>query len=289
MGSTAILMNGKIKQEIANTLIASVEGDLPSFDEIERFAAGGDLPKSCTENPEACAAKILLTLTRKNYPQQKAENLWHAIVEHEKWITNKLGRKSGVSVAALDYLLNVAGDWEEAVVTEVEQMETLADAATIDGLTGLYTREVFDQWLTKSVAESRRYGDALSLLMADIDDFKSINDKHGHQTGDDVLKSIGLDFLRQLRSADFAARYGGEELVAVLPHTQCEAAAKVAEKIRKAVHERYEGQLDVSISIGVACWQDGMLESKDLIQAADKALYKAKTSGKNRVIINSSV
>jgi diguanylate cyclase (GGDEF)-like protein len=184
--------------------------------------------------------------------------------------------------------MNVIGEWDQAAVTEIEQMEDLADAATMDGLTGLYMREVFESWLEKSVAESERYGDPLSLMMADIDDFKEINDVHGHQTGDKVLKQIGSDFLSNLRSADFAARYGGEELVAVLPHTRLNSAYTVAEKIRRTVFERFKSDLGATISIGVACWQDGMKKPADLVQAADKALYAAKEAGKNRVVVDRS-
>jgi diguanylate cyclase (GGDEF)-like protein len=274
-----------VSKQMSEDLLEYVEEDLPTFEEIERFAAGGKRPKSCTDSSGECAARILLAVTRKAYPPKKAEKLWQAIVAHEKWVTGKLGRKSGVSVAALDYLMNVAGDWDQAVVAEPEQIEILADAATLDGLTGLYSREVFDQWLVKSVAESQRYGEPLSLLMADIDDFKAVNDMHGHQTGDAVLKHIGSDFLSKLRSADFAARYGGEELVAVLPHTDGHSAFTVAEKIRRSVSHRFNDDLEVSISIGVACWCGDMKGSADLLHAADKALYAAKEAGKNCVVL----
>ena len=275
-----------VSKQISEDLLEFVEEDLPTFEEIERFAAGGARPKSCTNSLGECAARILLAVTRKIYPPKQAEELWQAIVAHENWVTGKLGRKSGVSVAALDYLMNVAGDWDQAVVAEPEQIEILADAATLDGLTGLYSREVFDQWLVKSVAESQRYGEPLSLLMADIDDFKAVNDMHGHQAGDAVLKQVGSDFLSNLRSADFAARYGGEELVAVLPHTDGHSAFTVAEKIRGSVSDRFNDDLEVTISIGVAFWRGDMKGPADLLHAADKALYAAKGSGKNRVVID---
>jgi diguanylate cyclase (GGDEF)-like protein len=274
-----------VSKQISEDLLEFVEEDLPTLEEIERFAAGGERPGSCTDPPGECAVRILLAVTRKAYPPKQAEKLWHAIVAHEKWVSGKLGRKSGVSVAALDYLMNVAGDWDQAVVAEPERIETLADAATLDGLTGLYSREVFDQWLVKSVAESERYGDPLSLLMADIDNFKAVNDMHGHQTGDVVLKHIGADILSNLRSADFAARYGGEELVGVLPHTDGNSAITVAEKIRSSVSQRFSNDLDVTISIGVACWRGDMKSPADLLHAADKALYTAKKTGKNRVVV----
>jgi len=143
---------------------------------------------------------------------------------------------------------------------------------------------VFEQWLAKSVAESRRYGDVLALLMADIDDFKAINDTYGHQTGDEVLGKIGADILDSLRSADLAARYGGEELAVILPHTDLDPAYTVAVKICRSITERFKEDLQVTISIGLACWQEDMNNAEDLVQAADKALYTAKNRGKNRVV-----
>lgn len=272
------------KPPITHALLASVEEDLPTFTEIERFAGGGPRPSSCPEAEDDCAAKMLLALTRKVYSANKAAELWRAIIDHADWMTDKLGRKPGISVAALDYLMNVSGEWDHAVVAEIEQIDTLADAAALDGLTGLYTRDFFDQWLAKAVAESSRYGEALALLMADIDDFKTINDTHGHPTGDAVLTAIGGIFLNNLRTADMAARYGGEELAALLPHTTCRSAATVAEKIRRAVDTRFEDDLGVTISIGIACWRTGMNSPDDLVQEADSALYTAKAAGKNRVV-----
>jgi diguanylate cyclase (GGDEF)-like protein len=279
-------MDKKTKQQIPEDLIDSVGEDLPTLEEIERFALDGVPPKSCLESTRDCAVKILLALTRKTFHPQKAEKLWQAIVSHEKWLAKRLERKPGISVATLDYLMNVIGEWGQAAITEIEQMKDLADAATLDGLTGLYMREVFESWLEKSVAENERYGNPLSLMMADIDDFKEINDTYGHQVGDKVLKKIGSDFLSNLRSADFAARYGGEELVAALPHTRLNSAYTVAEKIRRTVSDRFKSDFSVTISIGVACWQDGMKEPTDLVQAADKALYAAKEAGKNRVDVD---
>jgi len=277
-------MENKSEQQIPQDLLDSVGENLPTFEEIERFAKDGTPPKSCAGSPGICAARILLALTRKAYHPQKAEKLWQAIVKHEKWLRNRIGRRPGISVAALDYLMNVADEWDRAVVAEIEQIEDLTEAATLDGLTGLYTREVFDQWLAKSVAECQRYGDPLALLMADIDDFKEINDTYGHQTGDEVLGKIGVDILDNLRSADLAARYGGEELAIILPHTDVNSAYTVADKICRSVRARFKANPHVTISIGLACWQEEMKGAEDLVHAADKALYRAKNKGKNRVV-----
>ena len=276
------------KQHIQERLLDTVGEDLPSFTEIEQYARAGVVPECCAGlRRDCCTAKILSALTCKACAPHESEKRWRAIMAHEKWLEKQLGRNPGVSVAALDYLMNVSGEWEEAVVAEADLIENLTDAATLDGLTGLHVREMFDSWLEKAVAESKRYGDHLSLLMADIDDFKMINDTHGHQVGDDVLKKIGSDLMETLRSSDFAARYGGEELAAVLPHTRIYSAHTVAEKVRKTVSERFDGNLGVTISIGGACWRDDMGGPEDLVAAADNALYAAKKAGKNCVFFNS--
>jgi len=196
-------------QPIPEEMIDAVGEELPTFDEIERFASDGIPPRCCRHHPTDCTSKILFALTRKKYTTSEANRLWRAINDHNAWLAERLGRSTGVSVAALDYLMNVSEEWDQAVVTESDQIENLTDAATLDGLTGLFVRDVFNPLLEKAVAESRRYGQPLSLLMADIDDFKAVNDNHGHQTGDAVLAAIGSDFSASLRSADIAARYGG--------------------------------------------------------------------------------
>jgi diguanylate cyclase (GGDEF)-like protein len=280
-------MDDKINTHlIPEEMIQSAIEDLPTFEEIERFASHGTPPKCCQSDPDDCTVKILFALTRKNYSKDSAKRLWRAIIDHEKWLARRLSRRPGISVAALDYLMNVSEDWDQAVVAESEQIDDLTNAATMDGLTGLFVREVFDSLLEKAVAESRRYALPLSLLMADIDDFKRINDNHGHQAGDMVLSAIGSLFSTNLRSADIAARYGGEELTAVLPNTRIHPARTVAEKIRHAVQEKFAGRFDVTISIGVASWKAEMDGPTDLIEAADNALYIAKKQGKNRVVVD---
>lgn len=202
-------MNKSDKLQLPNVLIRALDEDLPSLKEIEAYAESGVIPECCQGAPEGCAQKMLLSLTHTEIPQGKATNIWRKIVKHEKWLSSKIGRKVGISVAALDYLVNISGCWDEAVITESQQLEILSDTATTDSLTGLHVREIFDQWLKNAAAECQRYKYPLSLLMADIDDFKLINDNYGHQTGDDVLKGIGEELRNNLRTADFASRYGG--------------------------------------------------------------------------------
>ncbi|MBN1897737.1 MAG: diguanylate cyclase [Spirochaetes bacterium] len=160
--------------------------------------------------------------------------------------------------------------------------------AVTDGLTGLYNRIFFDNYLMQSVNESSRYNKDLSLMLIDIDYFKTFNDKYGHQTGDKVIRYVSDVIKNTVRKSDIAARYGGDEFVIILSETSREGASIAAEKIRKGVKDisYSDGQriknIKVTLSIGVAEMEKGM-DRLALIQAADKALYKAKEKGRDRV------
>jgi len=159
-------------------------------------------------------------------------------------------------------------------------------SAVTDGLTGLYIRRYFQLTLEQEFQRARRYDRKFSLLMIDIDHFKSINDTYGHQTGDAVLKEVAKILKYQTREVDIVARYGGEEMSIILPETDLEGALLTAEKIRSTV-ERYQfpDGLKVTISIGAAtCDKDFPQDKETLIKLADEALYKAKEGGRNRVV-----
>src|SRR5579885_1217079 len=177
---------------------------------------------------------------------------------------------------------------------EIEQLQHSLEAvrteSLTDPLTTLANRKFFDTALPKAIAEARGKGEPLSLLMADIDHFKSFNDRYGHLIGDQVLRLVALSMKQSVKSRGVAARYGGEEFVIALPNTTLAAAVLVAEQVRRAVMtkallRRSSGErLDqLPISIGVA-----VLRTADnaplLIERADKCLYAAKRSGRNRVI-----
>jgi diguanylate cyclase (GGDEF)-like protein len=166
----------------------------------------------------------------------------------------------------------------------------LYNRAIKDGLTDLYNRTFFDKFLMKSINEAERYEKQLSLLMLDIDYFKRVNDKYGHQAGDMVLKSLAQILKKVFRESDVIARYGGEEFVIVLPLTAIDGALAAADKIMSLVRDNtvpYNNgdqaeELKITISIGVAEWVRGD-DRLRMIEKVDNALYKAKEAGRDRI------
>ncbi|MGI6394107.1 MAG: diguanylate cyclase [bacterium] len=170
---------------------------------------------------------------------------------------------------------------------EAEYYDQLYQFSIRDGLTGLYNRKSFDDKLENEFSRSKRYGHSLSLVIIDIDYFKSVNDTYGHLAGDAVLTNMSKLFGRFFRSVDFISRYGGEEFAVILPETPLNGAVLTTERIRLAVaqNETYVNQhkIKVTISAGVAEYTPEMSSPEELVALADKKLYEAKNSGRNRV------
>ena len=162
----------------------------------------------------------------------------------------------------------------------------LREASVRDALTGLYNRREYARRLDLEMERSRRHQYPVSLLMLDLDHFKSINDRYGHDAGDEVLREAARHVCLQLRPADFVARYGGEEFIAILPDTAAAAALVVAERIRAAIEGLVvdsHSDLHITVSIGVAGMPDDGRGALELLKAVDHALYQAKAAGRNRV------
>ena len=165
----------------------------------------------------------------------------------------------------------------------------LQELALRDGLTGLLNRRYWESCLEREFARHQRYDNPVSLVIFDIDHFKRVNDTYGHQTGDEVIRSVAEITSRLARETDFAGRYGGEEFVVLLPGTHLEGAAQFAERLRQAVEQQvldYQGSpLSYTISLGVATISDDMANYQILLERADKALYASKEQGRNRVTL----
>jgi diguanylate cyclase (GGDEF)-like protein len=162
------------------------------------------------------------------------------------------------------------------------------ERASHDGLTGLYNHRTFYSLLNDEIVRTQRYKHPLSLLMLDIDRFKRVNDTHGHQAGDAILKGLSDLLGKQARATDRVCRYGGEEITVILPETEAAAAMIIAERLRAAV-ERQSFDIDggktvgITVSIGVATYPQPVDTMEQLVKAADTAMYAAKQGGRNRV------
>ncbi|MEK6709915.1 MAG: diguanylate cyclase [Nitrospinota bacterium] len=207
------------------------------------------------------------------------------------------GRSVGVLVAAFPDAGSLARA-EETLGSSVGRFFSLAmqnihlmEAAAVDGLTGLYNRRYLDLRLEQEFSRAERHGRELTLCLADLDQFKSLNDAHGHQFGDKVLRGVADCWRSGLRKSDLAARYGGEELALLLPETSLAGGRLASEKIRGAISalpfaaSRAGGAaVRVTASIGVASYPGQAAGPEELLRAADQALYEAKNTGGDRVV-----
>lgn len=171
-----------------------------------------------------------------------------------------------------------------------QSLEAIRAESLTDPLTGLGNRKYFDRMIGMAVQSALASGEPLSLLLFDIDHFKSFNDSYGHLTGDQVLRLVGLSLKQTIKGQDITARYGGEEFAVVLPNTSLRQALTVADHIRRAVmakelKKKSTGEIlgRVTISVGVSLLKEGD-DTDALIERADACLYAAKRNGRNRVI-----
>jgi diguanylate cyclase (GGDEF)-like protein len=169
----------------------------------------------------------------------------------------------------------------------VWEIEEVTRRARTDSLTGLANRRHFDEQLRRVIAETDRFGGASSLVLIDLDHFKSINDRFGHQAGDAVLRHVAQLMRDAVRTVDLCARYGGEELALLLPQTGRDGAVELAERLRQMLEQRpvaHDGaSIRVTASFGVATYPAPVPYGDWVVPAADKALYEAKATGRNNV------
>ncbi|MGH9335799.1 MAG: GGDEF domain-containing protein, partial [Vicinamibacteria bacterium] len=237
-------------------------------------------------------APTLRLLTELDFEEWEAREHWRRILEHRAELTSKLGREASLQLAAVDYFQNLAPAIRNPKIVEMATFLATERDAITDGLTGLYNRVFFDTSLRRELKRARRYGLAFSLVMIDLDDFKSVNDLYGHVAGDEAL-AICSDVIRaSVREIDVACRYGGEEFAIILPETSRTGAFIVSERIRLDVKERFDhegpgaSQVSMSVSGGIAIYPTDSNSAEGLVRMADKALYRSKHEGKDRITLH---
>jgi diguanylate cyclase (GGDEF)-like protein/putative nucleotidyltransferase with HDIG domain len=201
-----------------------------------------------------------------------------------------LGKKKNKTILSyqdIELISNIAN--QAGIIIENAQLYTHAKIkANTDELTGLYNHRHFHERLDQEITRNTRFGGTFSLIMMDVDLFKSYNDIYGHLAGDNVLRRVGEYITNSIRGIDLAFRYGGEEFTVILPGTQIEDAYKVAERIRKTIEAKSSLKaMPITISLGVSNWPSDGIMKEEIIGRADEALYLAKQLGRNRTCMSS--
>ncbi|KPJ97477.1 MAG: hypothetical protein AMJ60_11040 [Desulfobacterales bacterium SG8_35] len=230
---------------------------------------------------------IFQILTNLDLPPAEAEEHWKHIIAHNKKLNAAMGREVNLRTAVCDYFCSINKSLHNPKIIEIHLFEKTAKSSTFDSLTGLLNRNAFDEMLAREISRAKRHDANLTLLFMDIDDFKQINDSMGHMAGDEVLKKVAQLIMVEKRSEDIGARYGGEEITILLPETSKADGWLIGERIRQKVEEteiRYEGRnIKVTLSGGLASFPIDAEDGLTLLKNADKAMYRAKSFGKNNI------
>jgi diguanylate cyclase (GGDEF)-like protein len=256
---------------------AEVESDLAALYEMS------------DDSGEPAPTALIRRLTHLEYTLDEARALLLSAVRHRSEMEAALGRPVGARVALFDLLISVQRKVFSPKLIELPLFESIQRSAITDHLTGLSNRSYLESRLESEIRRARRYGEHLSVLLLDLDDFKAINDTRGHVTGDRVLTEVGGIVQRSVRDVDIAARFGGEEFLVVLPETPRIGALVVAERVRENVEKHFRRRHDngkaikLTLSGGLACYPEDAEDPSTLISRADSALYRAKRHGKNSI------
>jgi diguanylate cyclase (GGDEF)-like protein len=234
--------------------------------------------------------QLLYLLCHLDLSGEDAKGHWVAVLKHKKRFEERLGQDIDFRVALLDYFISVNKRFESPKIIEIKIFQKTQDCAFRDELTGLYNYRFFCQELEREIRRAERTAGSVSLVLFDVDHFKCYNDLNGHLEGDKALREVGCLIRQEIRETDTAARYGGEEFAIILPDATKPQAYKVADRIRKCVCEYpFSGAQRqpygvFSLSGGVATYRADAGDGPQLIEAADRALYRAKGGGRNRIL-----
>ncbi len=256
-------------------------------------------------NPMTATIPVIV-LSSKEDPRDKSQAFTNGANDYLVKLPDKIELIARVRAQSKSYLAQkqrdeafaemqrLQAELEESNKKLEESNAVLQRLSVLDGLTGLANRRHFDEVLRDEWKRAIREKHKLAIILLDIDSFKKYNDNYGHQGGDDCLRTVASALNRAIRRhGDFIARYGGEEFVAILPNTDCDGAALIAEEMRCNVeeenlpHEYSDAADHVTISLGVAAEvPTAAMTPEELVEKADQALYKAKESGRNQFVIS---
>lgn len=233
--------------------------------------------------------KLLLLIDAAPYKENKKRLLNTALSTSLIALLIALFIARAIYTAAIKQSQEEKERLEKLVKERTKEIELLSKT---DSLTGLWNRRYLEEMLELEFRRAKRYKHPVSILIVDLDHFKKINDTYGHLAGDEVLKESAKRILSTIRETDFVGRYGGEEIVVILPETKLDKAIKIAEKIKKAISKEpikfNSKEIKVTASIGISQICPKHKDYFEAFSEADEALYRAKKNGRNRIEIYSS-
>jgi len=235
------------------------------------------------EHGEAAYAELIYLLSSLRFEPQEAHGHWQAILEHGEELHGRLGTFVDCRVSMVSYFVHANRRLEHPRIVELRIFERTRKSAFRDELTGLHNDRFFAEFLDCEIRRARRTGAPLSVVMADLDDLKPINERFDHEAGNEALSAAAQVFQHSIRPEDFAARYSGEEFVLILPGTPKTGARIVAERARVEIERLSLPCGPLTASLGIATYPADAATAADLVRCADRALYAAKNAGKNQV------
>ncbi|XDD45692.1 diguanylate cyclase [Leptospira sp. WS39.C2] len=254
-----------------NLLIQKLQTNLfPNFSETQLYSS------------------ILKVLTSLDIPESESKEIWDDVLLNKIKLSECLGRPVGFRVALLDYFTSQNQKIKNPKIIELRLFSETEKLILVDELTKLYNRRHFETALVREFKQSTRYQQNLSLLVIDIDDFKKINDTYGHLMGDEILKQVSNKISTSLRMEDTACRIGGEEFAIIFPQSNEVQALKASEKLLEACRSIQISGKPVTISGGLVSFPEKVNRCEDMYDFADRALYTAKDSGKNQIVVYSN-
>jgi diguanylate cyclase (GGDEF)-like protein len=222
--------------------------------------------------------RYIRAITHLDLREGQCIQLWDEMLTRRRELTGYLGRQVALKTALMDVLTS-AGLFRVPIVLEYDELKVLQLNAVTDPLTGLYNRRLFAEGFEKELNRARRYGLPLGLVMLDLHRFKEVNDKHGHPSGDEVLRAAATTLKKALRTSDSAFRIGGDEFAVLLPQTDAEQALALSRRIETVFAETLQTlplSVNVNMDHGVANFPQDGEQADQLIRVADERLYRLK-------------
>jgi len=230
-------------------------------------------------------SKLLELFINLNFGEDEAKNHWENIIDNINFMKNLLNREVGLRVAIVDYFINHTEMMKEPIVVELRVFKENEKLALVDSLTGLFNKRYYDIAVRKEYKKALRFNQIFSLVLLDLDDFKTVNDTKGHLFGDEVLGNFGKFLSLSSREEDIICRYGGEEFIVILPETTGDGALMYAERIREMLKgDDFFKKHKITFSGGISTFPYNGKDLEELFKSVDKSLYAAKYVGKDCII-----